>query len=255
MAGSAQPPRAAIVVIGDEVLSGRVQDANTPWLAKLLYSRGVDLVRAEYIPDDIDDIVDTLKRLHKQVGESGVVFTSGGIGPTHDDVTYEAVAKAFGVGLERHQPTIAKMEEHYKVRGQELNEARMKMATLPIGCEVLDTPNLWVPLVNMQGVYVLPGIPRLFTAMIDANKELFRGPEHITQEVYTKVPEGELAQVLTSLAAAHPSVNIGSYPNVDMSDTAYKVRVAMESRDEAAVSEAMAALRAAAEVFDAPPPS
>eukprot|EP00884_Botryococcus_braunii_P012511 jgi/Botrbrau1/21260/Bobra.39_2s0052.1 len=144
--------KAAFLVIGNEILSGSIVDANTPWLAKLLHSRGVDLIRVEYIPDDADDIVASVLRLKERVGETGFVFTSGGIGPTHDDVTYEAIAKAFGLKLAQHGPTVALMQEHYEKRGVELNAARLRMAALPIGAEVLTTPGLWVPLVNVHGV-------------------------------------------------------------------------------------------------------
>lgn len=107
------------MIIGNEVLSGSIADANTPWLAKFLYSRGVDLCRVEVVPDEPDDIAATCLRLRERVGD-GFVFTSGGIGPTHDDVTYSSIAAALGLKVELHQPTVAIMQEHYSARGLEL---------------------------------------------------------------------------------------------------------------------------------------
>ena len=116
----ADQPRAAFMVVGNEILSGSIADANTPWLAKFLYARGIDLIRVEYVPDDEDDIGETVLRLRDKVGEDGLVFSSGGIGPTHDDVTYEALAKALGLGISLHQPTHERMKVHYGQRGVEL---------------------------------------------------------------------------------------------------------------------------------------
>lgn len=108
------------MIIGDEILTGSVQDTNTPWLAHLLHSRGVDVCRVEYLPDDAADIAATCLSLRERVGPHGFVFSSGGIGPTHDDVTYQAIASALGLALELHQPTVARMQEHYAARGLEL---------------------------------------------------------------------------------------------------------------------------------------
>jgi len=117
---SIEAPKAALLIIGNEVLSGSIADANTPWLAKLLHTRGVDLVRVEVVPDDKEDIATTTLNLRNRVGPNGFVFTSGGIGPTHDDVTYEAIASALGLALVQHPPTVALMQEHYAARGIEL---------------------------------------------------------------------------------------------------------------------------------------
>lgn len=249
---SADPPSAALMIIGDEVLSGGVADANTPWLARLLHSRGVDLVRVEVVPDDADDIGATALRLRDRVGPGGFVFTSGGIGPTHDDVTYDALAAALGLAVEVHAPTVALMQEHYAARGVELNEARLRMAALPAPAEVLVTPGLWVPLVVAGGnVHILPGIPRLFQAMVEAHMERFKGPASHSVELYADVGEGDVAAPLAAVAAAHRAVRIGSYPNTgfDMADPnqklAYRVKFVCEGREAAAVEAAAAAVREA----------
>ncbi|KAI7841941.1 hypothetical protein COHA_004468 [Chlorella ohadii] len=240
-----------------QVLTGSISDANTPWLAKLLHSRGVDLVRVEMIPDDKRDIVETVLRLRERVGNTGFVFTSGGIGPTHDDITYESIAAAFGCHLELHQPTVDRMQEHYDKRGVELNEARLRMARLPKddSVEVLFTPGLWVPLVCIQGTYILPGIPRLFQQMVEAHADRFRGSAAFSSTLYTNLGEGDLAAKLAGIAALHPAVRIGSYPNTDMGlgesvkGRPYKVKLQFEGRDKAALQKAVDAVREQLDVF------
>ncbi|GLC39458.1 hypothetical protein PLESTM_000899900 [Pleodorina starrii] len=256
-AASAAPeaPRAALVVIGDEILAGSVVDTNTSWLAKLLHSRGVDLIRVSYIPDSRSDIREAVLDARGRVGPGGFVFTSGGIGPTHDDVTYEAVAEALGVSLQLHEPTVERMRVSYTARGLELNEARLRMATLPTPSEVLFTPGLWVPLVAVGGVYVLPGIPRLFQAMIAAHQDRFTGVAFHSAALFTQLGESDLAQPLTAVAAKHPRVAIGSYPNTaaDVSGS-YKVKLALSSRDPAALQAAVADVRSGlGDIFIADP--
>ncbi|KAL4536598.1 hypothetical protein Ndes2437B_g06010 [Nannochloris sp. 'desiccata'] len=245
------PPTAALMIIGNEVLSGSIADANTPWLAKLLHSRGVDLIRVEVVPDKPTDIAASVLKLRERVGPTGFVFTSGGIGPTHDDVTYDSIAMALGLKIELHQPTMELMKEHYAARGVELNESRLRMAHLPTPAEILTTPGLWVPLVVAGGnVHILPGIPRLFQSMIEAHVEKFRGPASHSRELFANVGEGDVAAPLAEVAAQFPAVRIGSYPNVkfDMNDPeknenlAWRVKFVVEGRDEEAVAAAAAAV-------------
>eukprot|EP00198_Chlamydomonas_reinhardtii_P000221 XP_001689556.1 predicted protein [Chlamydomonas reinhardtii] len=245
-AAASESPKAALVIIGDEVLAGSITDTNTPWLAKLLHSRGVDLIRVTYIPDSRETIKEAVLDSRRRVGPGGVVFTSGGIGPTHDDVTYEAIAEAMGVTLQLHEPTVARMRESYAARGMELNEARLRMATLPTPAEVLFTEGLWVPLVNVGGVYILPGIPRLFQSMVAAHQERFTGVAFSEQQLYTHTGESFLAKELTAVAAKHPKVAIGSYPNTAAdADNTYKVKLAFTARDVDALAAAVADVRAA----------
>lgn len=242
-------PIAAAIIIGDEILSGSITDVNTPWLARLLHSRGVDLVRVEYIPDNKEDIKATVIRLRERVGPQGAVFTSGGIGPTHDDVTYEAIADALGIELAPHEGTLERMRVHYEKRGVELNAARQRMAALPVGSTVYFTPGLWVPLAEIGRVFILPGIPRLFQAMLEQNKELFTGPSTFSQALYTNLGEGDVAVPLAQVAEAHPKVRIGSYPNTDNADTRYRVKLQFEARDGKAVEAAVAAAEQALQTF------
>ena len=249
------PPKAAALVIGNEVLSGKITDTNTAWLARLLYARGVDLVRVEVVPDVPDDIAASARSLSARVGPSGFVFTSGGIGPTHDDVTYESLAAAFGVPLALHAPTVAKMRVHYEAQGKELNAARLRMATLPEGCVVHDTPNSWVPLVQVANVYVLPGVPWLYKQMLEANRGLFTGPQLLTRTLYTHTGEGDLAAALTAVASDHSAVSIGSYPNTARGDASFATKLCFDGRDAGALEAAVNATRAVIATFDELPPS
>ncbi|KAK9839966.1 hypothetical protein WJX74_001201 [Apatococcus lobatus] len=203
--------------------------------------QGVDLIRVEYIPDDKSDIASTLLRLKERVGHKGVIFTSGGIGPTHDDITYESVAHAFGVELEVHKPTVEAMKAHYEPQGKEVNESRLRMATIPIGSEVLTTPDLWVPMACIHDVFILPGIPRLFKAMITANKDRFTGAAYLSATLYTDTGEGDVAQALRKIAAEHPDVRIGSYPNTSY-DKTYQVKLQLECRQQDLLDQAKVAV-------------
>ena len=251
----AKPPQAAALIIGNEVLSGKIQDTNSVWLARMLYARGVDLVRIEVVPDDKADIARSVRALSERVGPDGWVFTSGGIGPTHDDVSYEAIASAFGAGLALHEPTQKKMAAHYEAQGKELNAARLRMATLPAGCVVHETPGAWVPLAQLRNVLILPGVPWLFKLMLDANKELFRGPALLSATLYTHAGEGDLAEALTLVAEAHTAVSIGSYPNTQRGDSRFTTKLCFDGRDAEAVAAAVAATKAAIRTFDTLPPA
>mmetsp|Transcript_44983 Transcript_44983/g.112769 ORF Transcript_44983/g.112769 Transcript_44983/m.112769 type:complete len:278 (+) Transcript_44983:129-962(+) len=237
-------PKAALLIIGDEVLKGTVEDKNTPWLAKKLYSRGVDLVRVEIVPDDRRDVGDTLGRLRDRVGPGGFVFTSGGIGPTHDDITYKAIAQASGRRLEVHEPTLSLMRTFYSKKDppQELNEQRMRMATLPSDCEVLYTEGLWVPLCVVDRTYILPGIPRLFRAMIEGNQARFVGPERFFAHLFTQSLEGDLAAHLGEVADKNPNVQIGSYPGT-AAGLDYRVKITLDGRRREQVESAMEGVR------------
>jgi molybdenum cofactor synthesis domain-containing protein len=243
--------KAAMMVIGDEILSGSVQDSNTPWLAKFLRARGVDLVRVEFVPDSYEDIADSLHRLRSKVSEEGFVFTSGGIGPTHDDITYDAIAKALGLKLELHEETHERMKVHYKERGIELNESRLRMAQLPTPCRVLPpNDNIWVPLCCVgNNVYILPGIPRLFTAMIENHADVFKGPGEIyTRELFSQMGEGDFGEALRKVAGESKfrNVRVGSYPNTkwsmspdaDNDGLEYRVKIVVEGRNKEEVAAA-----------------
>ncbi|OWZ03334.1 hypothetical protein PHMEG_00024952, partial [Phytophthora megakarya] len=162
-------PRAAVCVIGNEVLTGKTLDTNSHWISKFMFHRGVDLKRVVVIPDEEEAIVSTVRELSQLVGPSGYVFTTGGIGPTHDDITYESVAKAFGLSVEFHETTLKGLEAAMANRaGQKMTEERKRMALLPAGCKTLTT-EFWTPIAVVENVYILPGIPSMVRSMLSSN--------------------------------------------------------------------------------------
>jgi molybdenum cofactor synthesis domain-containing protein len=200
--------RAALLIIGNEILSGRTRDANLPYLAETLEGRGIRLAEARVVPDIESEIVAAVDALRARYD---YVFTTGGIGPTHDDITAAAVARAFGVPLERHPEAVRRLEAHYPP-GQ-LNEARLKMADVPAGAGLIDNPVSAAPGFRIANVYVMAGIPRIMQAMLDGIVgELAGGPRLASRVVGCDLPEGAVAAGLAAIQARHPAVEIGSYP-------------------------------------------
>ena len=238
---SQQHNSVAFVAIGDELLNGKIADTNLAYLAAKLTPRGVTIKRAEFVRDNLEDIEATLRRLRKEVvpGPTGAIITSGGIGPTHDDITYDAVAAAVNTHLDVHAGTLERMTRHYESQGKEVNEARMRMATLPVSAEVLTTDGLWVPVVNADNTYVLPGIPRLFRSLVDAHIDRFRGDlgNWRLVNLYTTAGEGDYATKLGELAARYPTVSIGSYPG-DMTSSKQETKLTVEGFNESDVDAA-----------------
>jgi molybdenum cofactor synthesis domain-containing protein len=201
-------PTAAILVIGDEILSGRTQDTNTAYIARFLGALGIDLREARVVPDVQKEIVDALNALRARYT---YVFTTGGIGPTHDDITFEAVAAAFGVAVHYHPEAMAMMEARYKPG--EFNEARKRMALVPVGAELVRNSVSTAPGVHVGNVFVMAGVPTIMRAMLDAiEPRLERGAVVHAATVQTKVPEGRLAAGLAAVQKNHKDVAIGSYP-------------------------------------------
>ncbi|MDG2242722.1 MAG: molybdopterin-binding protein [Rhodospirillaceae bacterium] len=200
-------PTAALIVIGNEILSGRTQDANIQFLATSLGKLGIPLCEVRVIPDIEEEIVDAVNTLR---ATHSCVFTTGGIGPTHDDITAAAIAKAFGVPLERHQPSVEKMRKFYSAR---LNEARLKMADLPKGAEPIETRATSAPGIQIENVFVLAGVPSIARAMFDSvAPSLTRGAPVLSRFVETHLGEGDIADALTTIQNEHPHVDLGSYP-------------------------------------------
>ncbi|KAA8499823.1 Uncharacterized protein FVE85_7408 [Porphyridium purpureum] len=233
---------AAALIIGNELLNGKVQDTNTRFLASRLYDRGVKLMRVEIIPDDYDEIAEAVTRLS---AKSDYVFTSGGIGPTLDDITYEAIARAFGLQLKLNEFTVSEMR---RISPQhEINEARKRMALFPDPCELYSTDGLWVPIVCVNtNVFILPGVPWIFERMLQFNLHRFGSDETALKSstVYTNRYEGELASELQRIADAFPLLDFGSYPRTQPDDK-YNVMLTIEGADGELVRAAAAALSAA----------
>lgn len=214
--------KAAALVIGNEILSGKVTDTNTPFLARHLRAQGVELVRVAVVPDEVPTIAAWARLL---AAEADVVFTSGGIGPTHDDVTYAGIAAAEGVGLMRFE-LLERWSKRYLGEANEL--AWRKMSELPEGTELVfgDNPFLVTPRVGK--FYILPGIPKYFEARLTALMPQFQAAKIHLINVYFTIDEGPLAQTLADLERRIPGLQVGSYPVVDQ--PAYRVKVTLESR-------------------------
>jgi molybdenum cofactor synthesis domain-containing protein len=197
-----------MVVIGNEILSGRTRDANLAYAAGWLAALGVQLTEARFIRDDTATIVATINDLR---GRHDYVVTSGGIGPTHDDITADAVAAAFGVGIDIDPRARKILEGHYEP-GM-LNEARLRMARIPFGAALIDNPVSRAPGFRLENVYVMAGVPAIFQAMLTSIRhELVGGPVVLSRSISARVAEGSIATRLGAIQADFPTVEIGSYP-------------------------------------------
>ena len=206
----ARQPTAAFIVIGDEILSGRTTDKNLNWLASHLHELGIRLVEARVIGDDREQIASTVRSLSELYD---VVFTSGGIGPTHDDITTECVAEAFGATVILHPEADRRLVEHYKGTNLEYNDARRKMAHIPEGAELIDNPSSVAPGFILGNVFVLPGVPSILRAMVETlDDALPGGVKSHRLSVRTNVGEGAVAEGLGVIQSKHSGISIGSYP-------------------------------------------
>ncbi len=221
---------AAIIVIGNEILSGKVADTNAAFLAQELHRIGVSLRRIVIIPDEIEVIADAIRTCHKSVD---VVFTSGGVGPTHDDVTIAGIALGLGRNVIRHPLLEEKIREF---SGQRINEARLKMAEVPDGAELIFEGDLNFPTLRVENVYIFPGIPELFRAKFLTMRPRFVVDPYFLRVVYTRATESTIAQYLNGTLEAFPLLQLGSYPK--LSDPEYRVRVTLESKDQDYVNRA-----------------
>lgn len=225
---------AGLVVIGNEILSGKVTDSNTPFLARELRGLGVTLQRVVVIPDEIDQIAAEVSAFSKRYD---VVFTSGGVGPTHDDITMDGVAAAFGRPLVEHAGLRAAIEQYV---GKRVNAAHLKMAQVPEGAELIVDDKLAFPTVLVGNVYILPGIPELFESKVVSLRDRFRTSPYHLRQVLVRDNETVIAEFLNATLAAFPDLLLGSYPK--LSDPEYSVRLTLESKDESYVEKALADL-------------
>jgi molybdenum cofactor synthesis domain-containing protein len=201
---------AALVVIGDEILSGRTQDKNVAQLASWLNEQGIRLGEVRIVPDDSDRIGEAVNALRSR---HDYLFTTGGIGPTHDDITVDAIAAAFGVPVIVHPEARAILEDYYRDRPGGLNEARLRMARTPEGAELIANPYSGAPGVKMGNVYILAGVPNIAASMLEAlTGKLEGGRPVVSVTVGARAAESEVAELLRETEAAHPGVAIGSYP-------------------------------------------
>jgi molybdenum cofactor synthesis domain-containing protein len=214
---------AGIVLIGNEILSGKVVEANAAYLSREFRELGVNLRKISVIPDEVDLIAREVDEFHRAYDW---VFTSGGVGPTHDDVTIEGVAKGLGVPVVRHPALVARIEQHY---GDRVNEARLKMAEVPQGALLLAEDALIVPVVVVRNVHVFPGVPDIFRRKFEAIRERFRERPFLLRSVYVRIGEGSLAEHLNAMLRVFPDLQCGSYP--EFTNPEYRVRVTLESKE------------------------
>jgi len=233
-AGVREDLSAALVVIGNEILSGKVTDTNTPFLARELRCLGVSLERVVVIPDDVAQIAAEVSEFSRRFD---VVFTSGGVGPTHDDITMDGVAAAFGRPLVEHAELRRAIENFV---GNRVNASHLKMAQIPEGAELIVDDKLAFPTVLVENVYILPGIPELFQAKIFSLRDRFRTRPYFLRQVLVRDNETHIAEFLNATLSAFPELLLGSYPK--LSDPEYRVRLTLESKDESYVDRALADL-------------
>jgi molybdenum cofactor synthesis domain-containing protein len=229
------PRTAGIVLIGNEILSGKIADANAAYLCRELRALGVDVRRISVVPDEVDAIAQAIAQFSR---EWDIVFTSGGVGPTHDDVTIEGVARALRVPVVRHPRLVDILRQYY---GERVNEAHLKMAEVPEGAELVGE-SLRFPTIVAGNVYVLPGVPEIFQQKFEALRERFRDQPYHLRNVFVRIGEGLLAEHLNDLLREFPTLLLGSYP--EFSNPEYRVKITLESRDPAYVADALGALLA-----------
>jgi len=224
-------PSAAILVIGDEILSGKTEDRNARLLIGELRELGVSLKRINIVPDDVNDVAASIRELSPKFD---YVFTSGGVGPTHDDVTLAGVARGFDVPIIRHPKLEAIIRGYF---GEKTDESHLLMANVPEGAELIDGPDIRWPVLCVRNVYILPGVPEHFRRKFQAIRERFRVDPFYNHAIFTLEDEFDLADNLRAVAAEHPQVAIGSYPN--FSSEEYRVKLTLESKDAAALDAAV----------------
>ena len=237
-------PTAAMLVIGDEILSGRTRDANMHHLAGELTKVGIDLKEVRVVSDDHKAIVGAVKALSDGYDH---VFTSGGIGPTHDDITADCIAEAFSAAIDVRDDARALLAAHYERTGGELNEARLRMARIPDGAALIENPVSTAPGFTLGNVHVMAGVPAVFHAMVaSVLPTLTGGQPLLSQTLRVDRGEGDIAGPLGKLAEAYPELSIGSYPF--QQNGAYGSNVVVRGSDGAQVDAAIAALSKALSV-------
>jgi molybdenum cofactor synthesis domain-containing protein len=227
---------AGIIVIGNEVLSGKVDEENARFLIRALRELGVAVMRVSIIRDDVERIA---REVREMSAEYTWVFTSGGVGSTHDDVTMEGVARAFDVPLEADPRLEALLAVHY---GDRMNDAAKRMAIVPRGTELVGYGKIPYPIVRVKNVHVFPGVPSFLRMKFAALEDELRASPFVLKQLFVGVGETRIAALMSDVQRAFPDVEIGSYPRYDTEE--YRVKITLESRDEGRVDAALAALAA-----------
>jgi molybdenum cofactor synthesis domain-containing protein len=227
-------PTAAVLLIGNEVLSGRTKDKNLGFIADYLAALGIDLMEARVVADDEGDIVAAVNALRVRYT---YVFSTGGIGPTHDDITADCMAKAFGVGISHHPEAVAILTAYFKANGREINEARMRMARVPDGATLIENPVSKAPGFRIGNVFVMAGVPKIMQAMMEKiAPELAKGVLVQSRTIVFQGGEGDVAKPLKEIQERFADVTIGSYPFESVQG--YATNLVLRSRDVERLAEA-----------------
>lgn len=226
MLGNAKIETAAFLAIGNELLVGRTQEKNLQSLARFLNPRGINIVEARLILDRQTEIRKAARTLSRR---ADFLFTSGGIGPTHDDITSAAIAAEFGCPLEISESHLEQLSAFHKTRGESMNEARLKMVRLPRGAEAIDNPVSIAPGFRIENVYVLAGVPQVFKAMLDSLADkIVGGVARLSETIHTSLYESEFAEQLALLQQEYPESEIGSYPRLQGDKTDKKSTISVK---------------------------
>ena len=233
-----KPVTAALLVIGDEILSGRTKDKNIGTIADHLSNAGIDLKEVRVVPDEEGEIVAAVNALRARYT---YLFTTGGIGPTHDDITADSIAKAFGVSIGVDERALAVMRPAYEKRGLELTPARMRMARIPKGADLIANTVSFAPGFMISNVIVMAGVPSIMQAMLEeVSPRLAKGQKMLSTSISLSCPEGEIAELFAAHQAEYPDVVMGSYPA--MKDGKYSTELVLRARDEARLNTVAGAL-------------
>ncbi len=231
---AAAMPTAAIVVIGNEILSGKVVDTNSPYLCRELREVGAEVGRVLVIPDDVEIIGREVRALSDAFD---FVLTSGGVGPTHDDMTMDGIARAFDRKIEINESIVARIA---RAQGKQPNESQVKMAAIPEGATLIDAGDLWFPVVVVENVHIFPGIPELLRQKFEAIRLRFKGVPFVLKRVFVRKRESDIAETLNELLGDFPDLQLGSYPKIAQEE--FRVMLTLESRDAGYVQRALDAL-------------
>jgi molybdenum cofactor synthesis domain-containing protein len=216
---------AGIIVIGNEILSGKTRDENSPYLVRELRGLGVDVRKISVIPDELGLISQEVREFSNSFD---YVFTTGGVGPTHDDLTMDGIAGAFGRNIYRDPDLEATLRYYY---AQDLVDGNLRMADIPVGSRLVGGRGMWFPVVAVENVYIFPGVPEILQRKFERIKESFREEPFHLREVYLKADEGQIAGILHRVLADFPELLLGSYPYFD--NPVYSIKLTLESKDAA----------------------
>jgi molybdenum cofactor synthesis domain-containing protein len=221
---------AGVIVIGNEILSGKTRDENSLYLVRELRTLGVDVRKISVIPDELDHISVEVREFSKCFD---YVFTTGGVGPTHDDLTMDGIAAAFGLKIRRNPELEAVLRHYYS---PDLLDGNLRMADVPEGARLVGSKGMWFPVISVENVYIFPGVPEILRRKFERIKEMFREEPFHLREIFLRADEGQIAPILNNLLAQFPALALGSYPYFDNPE--YSIKLTLESKDPSYVDQA-----------------